>query len=45
MLLSAARSGVNRWCKWYEESGIEGLKDTVHGKPSSLPGDAINRLL
>ena len=45
MLLSAARSSVNRWCKWYEESGVEGLKDAVHGKLASLPSDVIVRLL
>lgn len=45
ILLSAARSSVNRWCKWYDASGIDGLKDAVHGKPASLPGDAIVKLL
>lgn len=44
-LLSAARSSVNRWCKWYGESGVDGLKDAEHGKPAYLPGDAIVKLL
>ena len=44
-LLSAARSSVNRWCKWYEESGIEGLKDVEQGKPDYLPGGAIVQIL
>ncbi len=45
LLLSAARSSVSRWCKRYEESGIDGLKDAEHGKPAYLPGDIIVQLL
>ena len=45
LLLSAARSSVNRWCKGYLESGIDGMKDVVQGKPAYLPGDAIVKLL
>lgn len=44
-LLNAARSSVNRWCKWYEEAGIDGLKDAAHGKPAYLPGDVIVQML
>ncbi|QJR80102.1 IS630 family transposase [Alteromonas pelagimontana] len=44
-LLSAARSSVNRWCKWYSEVGIEGLKDAEQGKPAYLPGAVIVKLL
>jgi len=44
-LLNAARSSVNRWCKWYEEAGIDGLKDAAYGKPAYLPGDVIVQML
>lgn len=44
-VLAAARSSVNRWCKWYEEDGIEGLKDLKPGKPPELPGDVISQIL
>lgn len=43
--LQAARSSVNRWCKWYEEDGIEGLKDSTLGKPPELQGDVICNML
>lgn len=45
LLLSAARSVGSRWCKLYEESGIDGLKVAEHGKPAYLPGDIIVQLL
>ena len=45
LLLSAARSSVGRWCKWYEESAINGLKDAEHGNPAYLPGVTIRQLL
>lgn len=44
-ILSAARSSVNRWCQWYEEDGIDGLKDAAQGRPPVLPGDIIAQLL
>ena len=37
LLLSAACSSVSRWCKWYEELGINGLKEAKNGKPDYLP--------
>ncbi|GGY94759.1 hypothetical protein GCM10007169_09610 [Shewanella fodinae] len=44
-MLSAARSSVNRWCRKYNEQGINGLKDAELGKPPYLPGDAIVKML
>lgn len=44
-LLSAARSSINRWCQWYEEQGIDGLKDAPSGRQAVLPGDVIAQLL
>lgn len=44
-LLSAARSSVNRWCQWYEDEGIDALKDAPLGRQALLPGDVIAQLL
>ncbi len=45
VLLSAARSSVNKWCKAYDQDGIDALQNKQTGRPATQPGDVIAQLL
>ena len=44
-LLAAGRSSVKRWCNWYAEAGLDGLKSLTPGRKATLPKSEILAML